>query len=181
MVVAESDQALRRVLMLEPTAPWIASTGVVPADIFRRLGGFDEELSMSADADLAVRVLLGSPAVAVRDPVALYRQHGGQMHLNTIVLEHDMKIVIDKAFASSSLPDSLRGAKGAALSSLGFCLGAQAFAKGKYFRAVRYWARGLADDLPLTLRLLRSGVARRARSSLRARPRRRANRDGREV
>ena len=88
-VVAASPprEALRHALLLEHPAPWLASTGVVPTDLFRELGGFNERLSTGADADLTIRILLHAEAACVPSPVALYRQHGGQMHLDAAAFE----------------------------------------------------------------------------------------------
>ncbi len=159
----EPAVALRRVLLLEHPAPWISSTGVVRADVFMELGGFDESLSTSADADLLVALLVHGRATRVEGPVALYRQHGGQMHLNTVAFEHDMPVLIDKAFSSGLLPGDLSGRRGSAISSFNAYLGAFALSEGNYSRSVRYFTRAFTADFLHTVDLLSRGLARRAR------------------
>ena len=39
------------------------------------------------------------------------------MHLNTVAFEHDMPVLIDKAFSSGLLPGDLSGRRGSAISS----------------------------------------------------------------
>ena len=45
------------------------------------------------------------------------------MHLNTVAFEHDMPVLIDKAFSSGLLPGDLSGRRGSAISSFNAYLG----------------------------------------------------------
>jgi len=101
------DRALRNTLLLErPTL------SVVPALLRRSaledVGGFDVRLSTSADFDLALRLAAAHPVEAVAEPLYVWRQHGGGMHLDARATEHDALIAFAKAFASPRLPGDLR-------------------------------------------------------------------------
>lgn len=69
---------------------------LIRRDLFFELGGFDERLSTSIGCDLACRLASGYPVEPVDEPLAVYRQHSGQMHHDQSGLEHDMKIVYAK-------------------------------------------------------------------------------------
>jgi glycosyltransferase involved in cell wall biosynthesis len=99
---AEPDELIERTIMLSGRVANLAMTGMVRAARFRELGGFDERLSTSADADLSCRLAAGRIDV-VREPLALYRQHGAQMHANPAALEHDFPIVLRKVYGNPHL------------------------------------------------------------------------------
>lgn len=102
MAAPPPGEALRNSLLLRPPIISIAQTGLVPRTVIDQLGGFDERLSTSADTDLAWRIALGYPVDAVHEPLALYRQHEGQMHHGVDVMEHDMRLIFEKAFGPGS-------------------------------------------------------------------------------
>src|SRR4029079_3756184 len=57
----------------------------------------------SADADLACRLAIAGRIEVVREPLALYRQHGAQMHANPAALEHDFPIVLRELYANPNV------------------------------------------------------------------------------
>jgi glycosyltransferase involved in cell wall biosynthesis len=105
MIPAPPDVALRNTLLLElPMISLFSGTAVIPVEVFRTLGGFDERLTTSADSDLACRIAARYRVARVDAPLAQYRQHSRQMHRNTRAMEHDMLIVYDKLFGTGVLP-----------------------------------------------------------------------------
>ncbi len=132
----DPKSGLRNTLVLEGPGISVAQTGLVPAPVFRQLGGFDEELSTSADADFACRVAVGHPVLAVPEPLALYRHHAGQMHLDPSATERDMQILFEKLFQPGVLPPELSRLERRARANLHVSLA------GKYIRQrdfPRFW------------------------------------------
>jgi glycosyltransferase involved in cell wall biosynthesis len=93
------DAVLHNTLCVEPVNVPLTMTGVVRRAAFDELGGFDARLSTSADADFVCRLALRHRVARVAEPLALYRQHGSQMHLSVAAMERDMALVHAKFFA----------------------------------------------------------------------------------
>jgi glycosyltransferase involved in cell wall biosynthesis len=93
---------LNKWLMLEGNGIGISFTGVVPKRVIEAAGGFDETLSTSADLEFACRIAARYPVDAVDLPLALYRAHAGQMHLDLKAFESDMLRIYDDRFPSDS-------------------------------------------------------------------------------
>lgn len=90
IALPSDERAVRRWALLEGPGLGISFTGVVRASVLAEVGGFDESLSTSADVDLAVRLVARwRAAAAPGGPVALYRQHAGQMHRHLDLLVRD--------------------------------------------------------------------------------------------
>ena len=85
-----------------------SSTGLARRDWLLASGGFDPELSMSADWDLLLRAALDGGVAYVDEPLVRYRVHDSNMSRNVGMMEHDMRRAFAKAFADSRLPVSLR-------------------------------------------------------------------------
>ncbi|MCD9189480.1 MAG: glycosyltransferase [Pyrinomonadaceae bacterium] len=81
------------------------STGVVPRRIFDELGGFDKRFSTAADWDFSYRLATKYKIAFVREPLVLYRIHNSNMHGNIKVMEHDMMLGFEKAFAGETGAD----------------------------------------------------------------------------
>ncbi|MGI9185756.1 MAG: glycosyltransferase [Solirubrobacteraceae bacterium] len=114
--------ALRQTLLLEPPFVSVAQTGVVPRTVFLASGGFDERLSVAADSDLTWRLACAHPIAAVAEPLASYRCHPAQMHLDRAAFERDTKRMFDKAFRSPELPLDLRALERRARTNLSLAL-----------------------------------------------------------
>jgi glycosyltransferase involved in cell wall biosynthesis len=106
--VPNPDEALRNILLQRGPWPSIAQTGVIPVVVFAAAGRFDERLSTAADSDLAWRIAARFDIAAVHEPLSRYRSHDAQMHLDIAAYEHDVKILLSKAFASNLLPAELQ-------------------------------------------------------------------------
>ncbi len=96
---ASPEHALVNTLCAQPPLVPLTMTGVVRRTVFTELGGFDERLSTSADGDFVCRLALRHRVDRVAEPLALYRQHDQQMHLNLKAMEHDMRLLYEKFFA----------------------------------------------------------------------------------
>ncbi len=139
--------ALRNTLLLEqPSATGIGSTALLPADVFRAVGGFDERLSTSADCDLTCRIALRHPLACSTEALALYRCHGSQMSSDPKVLEHDMSLIYEKLFVGGQLPPEVVALRRRAYANLYFMLAATALNRRETGRFLRYALRAAAYD-----------------------------------
>jgi glycosyltransferase involved in cell wall biosynthesis len=74
---------------------------IVTREIFDKVGGFDEDLSTSADWDFFVRVCQICSAAFVPEVLLKYRVHGSNMHGNLHAMERDMTRGYKKAFMTN--------------------------------------------------------------------------------
>ena len=95
-----------------------SSSGVIRRDVFLAMGGFDTSLSMSADWDLLLRVLLDGRLAYVDEPLVRYRVHGTNMSRHVDVMERDMRKAFGKAFNHPSLGEPIRARRGEAYGRL---------------------------------------------------------------
>lgn len=138
------DTALRNTLLLErPIMSGLGSSGVIPKPILEEVGGFDEQLSTSADCDLGCRIALSYAVSAVPRPLVLYRMHDHQIHLDPSRTEHDMKIVYKKVFGDPRLSPELRRLRGRAVANLYVSLAGAHLMKGQHGRFIRYALKAL--------------------------------------
>jgi len=161
VVPAPAKEALRRTLFLEPGGPALSSTGMIPVEVFRKVGGFKSELTTGADSDLLVRILLQWNAVCVREPLALYRQHGGQMHRNALAMERDMWHIIDSTFSVVRLPEDIQGQRRRVIAALEVTLMADAFSRSAYGTSFVHGVRAVEAHLPHAAKLVTRGLARK--------------------
>lgn len=139
--------ALRNTLLLEqPSATGIGSTALLPAEVFRAIGGFDERLSTSADCDLTCRIALRHPLACSPEALALYRCHGSQMSSDPRVLEHDMLLIYEKLFVGNQLPPEVAALRRRAYANLYFMLAATALNRRETGPFLRYAARAATYD-----------------------------------
>lgn len=75
---------------------------MVTREAFDRAGGFDTQLSTSADWDFFYRIASRYPVGFVAEPLMKYRYHGSNMHGKINVMEHDMLLGYKKAFAQGT-------------------------------------------------------------------------------
>jgi glycosyltransferase involved in cell wall biosynthesis len=145
-----------------------SSTALLERALFDALGGFDPELSQSADWDFLARALLAGPVVSVPEPLVRYRVHGANMSRNVALLEHDMTHAFAKLFARSDLPPDVRDSRRRAEANLHRMLAGSYFRRRAPVGFVRATARSVARD-PAALRYYAAFPARRARAALRSR------------
>lgn len=136
-----SESALRNALLLDESCVAVAQTGLIRKEIFWAVGGFDEQLSTSADTDLVCRVALKYKVSGIDQPLVLYRQHSAQMHLNLTAMERDMSKVFERIYRDPRLPAQLRKLRRRSWGRLWFILGASRFKYGEHVPALPYLAK----------------------------------------
>ena len=143
-----------------------SSTGLMHRATLLEMGGFDPSLSMSADWDLLLRMVLEQSIVYVDEPLALYRVHDSNMSRHVPVMERDMVHAFAKAFSNPRLPESSRRARGLAYGRLYRMLAGSYRDAGQLTDAVRTFVKGTRHHPALLLELVRrpGGVRRRLRS-----------------
>ncbi|MFL5829662.1 MAG: glycosyltransferase [Solirubrobacteraceae bacterium] len=157
------QDALRNVLLQRGPGVALAQTGLIPSSVFRAIGGFDERLSTAADSDLACRIALRCELAAVTEPLASYRSHPTQMHLDIAPFEHDVKLLLRKAFGSGLLPAELQRLRRRAHANLAFTLAYLRYADGAEPRAALRQLCVAFGFAPIeTLKWVAGAVARRA-------------------
>jgi glycosyltransferase involved in cell wall biosynthesis len=86
-------------LLGESNGGLFSSTLLVPTAVLEQVGGFDVNLSTSADWDFVTRVAMQFEVAAVPEPLVLYRLHGANMHRNVRRTERDVRLILGKAFS----------------------------------------------------------------------------------
>lgn len=142
----DADVALRNTLLLEPPVVSVAQTGLLRRAVFDEVGGFDERLSTSADADLVCRVALAHPIGGVDEPLVLYRQHAAQMHHDAAAMLRDMLLLHDKVFESPLATPELRCLRPRATANLQLTVALAARHNGAGPDALRHLALALRAD-----------------------------------
>lgn len=129
------------------------------ADAVRAIGGFDEELSACNDWALLVQLALRAFSfVFCPESTALYRLHGGNMSYDKERSFTSAVKVVQKAFASSRLPDQYRRGQQHALAIQYLETARQCFVIGDSERAQEYVHRLLHNVDPARDWLVSSGV-----------------------
>lgn len=132
-----------------------SSTGLVRRATFLAIGGFDPNLSMSADWDLLLRMLLGGRVAYVDEPLVVYRVHDANMSRNVRAMERDMSYAFAKAFADARLPESLRARQRRAYGRLYRMLAGSYRDSGERGAAFRALCISLRHDPLIALQLMR--------------------------
>lgn len=139
-----AERAFRNTLLIEGAPISVAQTGLVPRRIAKEVGGFDERMSTSADADFACRIARDRPVVPVNEPLVLYRKHPGQMHLDPDLTEHDCRLLFEKFFSDGSLPPEIQRRRRQAYASLYVSIANRYRKQSQMGAMLRYLGRGLA-------------------------------------
>lgn len=143
---AAADEARSRTLSLRPGGFHLSMTGVVRVQSLRDVGGFDTDLSTSADADLALRLLKMGPATPAAGVLARYRQHGAQMHRDRDALERDWRVVLNREIPE---PGAERRHAEAELS---WILGLSEWSEGSRIAAARHVFRAVMKSPHVVVR-----------------------------
>jgi glycosyltransferase involved in cell wall biosynthesis len=161
------DDLLTGMLMFDGTETVsCSSTGLVRRAAFLAIGGFDPNLSVSADWDLLLRTLLGGPVAYVDEPLVAYRVHDANMSRNVGAMERDMIHAFAKAFADERLPASLRARERRAYGRLYRMLAGSYRDSGEGKAALRALAISLRHDPLIALELVRR-IAHSGRNQIR--------------
>lgn len=121
--------------------------------VFDEIGGFDLHLSTSADFDLFFQVSCRYCVGFVVEILIRYRIHSSNMHSNVNVMEHDMMLAFEKAFANAEPP--IASLKRKAYGRLHRTLAGSYCAAGKYASSARHLALSLMNDPGNAVELLR--------------------------
>lgn len=128
---------------------------MVRREVIDQIGGFDPDLSTSADWDLCYRVARRHRVGFVPEVLLEYRYHGTNMHRRVDVMEHDMMVAFAKAFSDIPASGSLRRRSYARLHRI---LGASYLEAHRPVLAARHLARaGLLRPAELIPDLWRKG------------------------
>ena len=87
---SRARRRIERSLTLDAWGIGLASTGMMPRSVLEHIGEFRPGPSVSEDLEFSVRVAAVYPVIAARDPLVMYRTHGGQRHLDTDLFEQGM-------------------------------------------------------------------------------------------
>lgn len=93
----EPGDELRQLLEFRGNAGHPPSTVMLRRAVLDRVGGFDAQLSTSADWDMWVRLGHAAPMGYVPEALVRYRLHSGQMHRNIALMRRDMLYAFRKA------------------------------------------------------------------------------------
>jgi|SRR5579884_575939 len=159
----EPTRALHNVLLFEPPAASLAQSGLMPARILADVGGFDERLSTSADADMFCRIALAYPVARIDEPLTFYRQHHHQMHHDLRRVETDMQLVMHKHLDSAALALHCRFVHRRAKSNLALMLAVAHASRGQWASALLHGAQGLLWHPGRALSLIVKRLVRRGR------------------
>jgi glycosyltransferase involved in cell wall biosynthesis len=132
-----------------------SSTGLMRREQLLNLGGFDPDLSVSADWDLLFRMALAGDVAYVDEPLVRYRVHGANMSRDIAAMQRDMTRAFAKAFADPRLPPALLARERYAYARLYRMLAGSYAGSGRATAAVRTLAVALRHDPKIARELLR--------------------------
>jgi glycosyltransferase involved in cell wall biosynthesis len=114
-----AERLVQGMLLFDGT-PYLScsSSCVVRRDAFLAMEGFDRSLSMSADWDFLMRVLLEGGLSYIDEPLVRYRVHDSNMSRHVDLMERDMIRAFRKAFAHPNLPPQIRNRRAEAYGRL---------------------------------------------------------------
>ena len=126
---------------------------IIRRDVFEATGGFDTELSTSADWDFLFRLLALGPIAYVDEPLFIYRRQPGSMSLNIKLMEQDMLLAYGKAFEREV---ELRPIRRRAYARLHWMIGGSYWGDRKVMPAARHVVSALVREPRLSAKLGRS-------------------------
>lgn len=143
------EAAFENTILMRSGTMSVAATGVFTREAFEKLGGFDERMSTSADADLGCRAYLSGSIAYIEDCLYLYRTHNAQMHSNLEATGRDMSLLLSKLSAGGLIDAALerrgRGALALTLAIAKWRRGRRSEALRDLSRALWYRPTGLID------------------------------------
>jgi glycosyltransferase involved in cell wall biosynthesis len=158
-------------VLLEANGIGFSSTAIIPTRILRDLGGFNSQLSVSEDTDMADRIAQRYPVAAVHECLTLYRLHHRQGHRRLDAFEHDVLWLLDDRFGPNGVWDSASWRRGRA--HLYTRLTWHHFWGGQVRHAVRHLGTAIAASPRRAFTLPPKALARRASNQWRSWPVRR--------
>ena len=143
------------------------STAFVPRHVFDRVGTFDTALTTSQDWDLCFRIAVSYRVGFVPEVLVRYRIHGGGMHHSVELMERNMLLAFDKAFATDD--PRIRAVRRLGYANLHTVLASYYAAAGHPWRCAIHAARagwrspraGMRFLRPAAVRVVRPVLSRR--------------------
>jgi glycosyltransferase involved in cell wall biosynthesis len=161
-------QILRDLVLMRQTGVLAGgSTALVRRECFDCTGGFDPELSTSADWDMWRRIACYYQIESLREPLVYYRQHTAAMHLNVERFEHDVLHAFRCAFGDPAARE-IHPLRRRCYSNLYVVLAGSYLKAGKQTHCLKFIARALAA-WPPSLAYLSAILLRRTLQRLRPR------------
>jgi hypothetical protein len=144
-----------RMMVFEAQTVSVSSTMLVRRSRFCALGGFDPQLSTSADWDFLVRALATGGVQCIQQPLVQYRVHEQNMSRDVAATERDMLLAFKKAFADPRIASVIHVLEGRAYGRLYRMLAGSYHESGDTRSAVRAFIAGVRHDPRLTGDILR--------------------------
>lgn len=153
-IVCGQDQDVARELLMfrRPVILGGGSGVLIRATCFHELGGFDQNLSTSADWDLYFRLANKYSVRFIPEVLLQYRQHESNMHSNIDAMERDMLYAYAKVFAQPTA--DIACMRRLAYGCLHAALAGSFFATGQWPKAIRHAVRSLMITPENTTRVL---------------------------
>ena len=130
---AEDDAALSLLLWEGMPVNVSGSSVMVSRTAFDTVGGFDTRMKVGEDWDFCYRIATRHKIGFVAEPLVLYRLHGSNMHGNIKVMERDMMLGYQKAFAGETSAN-----KKQCYGNLHMVLAGSYFQSGQYLDFIRH-------------------------------------------
>jgi glycosyltransferase involved in cell wall biosynthesis len=126
---------------------------IIRRAVFDAIGGFDDELSTSADWDFLFRLLAHGVIAYVDEPLFIYRPQPNSMSLDIELMERDMLLAYNKAFEREV---ELRPIQQRAYARLHWMIGGSYWDDRKVLPAARHVVSALVRDPSLSAKLARA-------------------------
>lgn len=151
----------RDLLLFERAAILGGGSGIMTRRrIFDEIGGFDTDLSTSADWDISYRISSRHKVGFVKETLLRYRMHGSNMHGNIELMEREMLAAYGKAFASAD--QKTIAIKNTAYGNLHKVLAGSYFRAGSYsdffrnvIKSLKFSPRNLGYFVKFPLRIIK--------------------------
>src|SRR6266404_409937 len=134
-------------LLLRGNVVATPSTVLCERSLLEVAGGFDPAMSQCADWDMWVRLAAFTEFLYLDEALVTYRQHDGNMSRDASLLERDSILVLEKGFAMSGLPESLRARRRPAFARNFMVLAGTYFHAGRYADFARCATRSVSMDV----------------------------------
>jgi glycosyltransferase involved in cell wall biosynthesis len=102
-VRGQSGFLARNILLFERYN--IFTSMMIRKSYYFEIGGFDKNLSTSADLDLSLRLAVNYPFEHLEEPLYFYRIHRNNMHSNIKLFKKDMDYFLNKSFNNNHFSD----------------------------------------------------------------------------
>lgn len=134
-------------LLLRGNVVATPSTVLCERSLLDVAGGFDPAMSQCADWDMWVRLAAFTEFLYLDEALVTYRRHDQNMSRDASLLELDSILVLEKGFAMSGLPESLRAERRSAFARNFMVLAGTYFHAGRYADFARCVTRAVSMDV----------------------------------